>query len=639
MRKSYTFLLASLCFTLNAHSQNSSLNFTGTNRVTAGVDAINPNGDFTLELWAYVPHTAVNDGLVHQFASEGSAGFEFSLGYLADGTIQVGNPDWFTSTGVQVPQDQWTHIALSFSSASGVAQLYFNGHLKASIPDFFFTDDQPFRLGTNVDLSQSFIGRLDEVKTWSVARSQSQVRTDMFTIPSSSDNSLTLYFEMNEGSNTSVSNSAGSGLSQAGTIAGDPGGSNSWAGSPIQYGNNALVFDGSTNEINIAPLAGNQLDLANGGTVEFYVNPTSLPSSGWATVLGNRGTGGVRYSFHLSQTQIGLDNGGPSPNTLDYAVPTGPNQWTHLAFVYDNVANATTVYANGQFQGTINGGLGSATGQPLTIGMSKNISGADNNAFAGGVDEVRIWNIKRTTSQIGANWKNTLTGTESGLIAQYTFDQGAPDADDQGLSTAFDNTANANDGTMQNFLLNGTTSNFTSHALLSAPLPVTIAAFNAARSGNESVLQWQTATEQNSREFIIERSTDGRNYTEIGSVAAAGNSNTLQNYTYTDPQPLPNSNFYRLKQVDLDGNFDYSVVRTVNFPANAANKLIWYLTGRTSAGILLQGGNAEPFALYDAGGRLLRAGNLSYGSAQVSQLPPGIYFLRVSTRTITISIP
>jgi hypothetical protein len=91
--------------------------------------------------------------------------------------------------------------------------------------------------------------------------------------------------------------------------------------------------------------------------------------------------------------------------------------------------------------------------------------------------------------------------------------------------------------------------------------------------------------------------------------------------------------------VDLDGNFDYSLVRTVNFPTTTASKLIWYLTGKTSAGILLQGGNDEPYALYDAGGRLLRAGNLSYGSAQVSQLPPGIYFLRVSTRTITISIP
>jgi hypothetical protein len=637
MRKCYIFLLAVLCLSLNALSQNSSLNFTGTNRVTAGVDAINPNGDFTLEFWAYIPHTAVNDGGVHQFASEGATGFEFSIGYLADGTIQVGNPDWFPSTGVQVPKDQWTHITLSYTSG-GNALLYFNGHLQATIADFFFNDDQPFRLGTNVDLSQSFIGRIDEVKAWSTARSQSQARTDMFATPSLSDNTLVMYYEMNEGTNTIVTNSATStGSSQGGTIAGDPGGSNSWAGSPIQYGNNALVFDGSTNQVDIAPLPGNQLDLATGGTVEFYVNPLSLPSSGWATVLGNRGSGGVRYSFHLSQTQIGLDNGGSSPLTLDYSVPTGPNQWTHLAFVYDG--SKTTIYANGQFQGTINAPLGTATGQPLTLGMQKNISIGDNNAFNGGIDEVRVWNTIRTTSQIGANWKNTLTGTESGLIAQYTFDQGAPDADDEGLSIAFDNTANANDGTMQNFLLNGTTSNFTSHALLSAPLPVTIASFNAARSGSESVLQWQTAIEQNSREFVIERSADGKNYTEIGSVPAAGDSKTLLNYTYTDPQPLPNNNFYRLKQVDLDGNFDYSLVRMVSFSTTASTRLIWYLTGKTSAGILLQGGNDEPYALYDTGGRLLRAGNLSFGATQVSQLPPGIYFVRVSTRTITISIP
>ncbi|HEY4334711.1 MAG TPA: LamG-like jellyroll fold domain-containing protein [Puia sp.] len=636
MRKSYTFLLASLCLSFNALSQNSSLNFTGTNWVNAGVDVINPIGDFTLEFWAYVPHTAVNDGFVHQMASEGAAGFEFSIGYLADGTVQVGNPGWFVSTGVQVPQDQWTHIALSFNSGTSVAQLYFNGHLKASVPDFFFNDEQPFRLGANVDLSQPFIGRIDEVKAWSAARSQSQVRTDMFAIPSLSDNTLVAYYEMNDGSNTVVTNSAtNTGSSQNGAITGDVGGANSWAGSPIQYGNNALVFNGTNNEVNIAPLAANQLDLATGGTVEFYVNPTTLPSSGWATVLGNRGAGGVRYSFHLSQTQIGLDNGGATPNTLDYAVPTGPNQWTHLAFVYDGTG--TTVYANGLLQGTINGTLGTATGQPLTLGMSKNISGADDNAFTGGIDEVRVWNTIRNAAQIGANWKSTLTGTESGLIAQYTFDQGVPDADDQGLSTVFDNTVNANDGMMANFLLTGTTSNFTTHALLSAPLPVTIAGFNAARSGSESVLQWQTATESNSREFVIERSADGKTYAEIGSVTAAGNSHTLLNYSYTDPQPLPNNNFYRLKQVDLDGNFDYSLVRMVSFPTTS--KLIWYITGKTSAGILLQGGNEEPYTLYDAGGRLLRAGSLSNGRTQVSQLPPGIYFVRVLTRTITISIP
>ncbi|HVU95099.1 MAG TPA: LamG-like jellyroll fold domain-containing protein [Puia sp.] len=637
MRKIYPFLLASLCISLNALSQNSSLNFTGSNYVTAGVDVINPIGDFTLEFWAYVPNTAV-DGAVHQMASEGAAGFEFSIGYLGDGTIQVGDPGWFPSTGIQIPKDRWTHIALTYSTGGGGnAQLYLDGHNVATVDGFFFNDEQPFRIGVQVDITQPFIGRIDEVKAWKTSRTQPQVRSDMFGTPNFSDNNLIAYYEMNDGSSTAVTNSAATtGSSQDGVISGDTGGANSWAGSPIQYGNNALVFDGVDDQVDIPALTGNQYDLTSGGTVEFYVNPTTLPSSGWATIVGNRGAGGVRYSFHLSATQIGLDNGGASPNVLDYAVPTGPNNWTHLAFVYDG-GSTTTVYVNGAFQGTINGSLGAASGQPLTFGMAKNTSGGDDKPFSGGIDEVRIWSTQRNAAQISANWKSTLTGTETGLIAQYTFDQGASDADDGGLTTAFDNTANANDGALMNFALNGTSSNFTTHALLSVPLPVTIAGFSATRSGNETVLQWQTATEQNSREFVIERSSDGKNYTAIGSVEAAGNSQTLQNYAYTDPQPMPNNNFYRLKQVDQDGKFDYSLVRSVNFPTTA--RLIWYITGRSSAGVWLQQGSDEPYALYDAAGRLLRAGNLSNGRTQLSQLPPGIYFVRVTTTTLTISLP
>jgi hypothetical protein len=635
MRKCYTFLVVSLCLSLTAISQNSSLNFTGSNYVTAGVDVINPNGDFTLEFWAYVPHAAA-DGAIHTMASEGAGGFEFSIGYLGDTTIQVGDPGMFPGTGVKMPVDRWTHVALTFSATGSGALLYLDGHFKALVGGFFFNDDQPFRIGVQTDLSQPFTGNIDEVKAWSVQRTQSQVRSDMFGTPNFNDITLLAYYKMNDGSGTTVTNSANStGNSQDGLISGDLNGDNSWAGSPIQYGNNGLWFDGVDDQVDIPALAGNQYDLTTGGTVEFWVSPKTLPSSGWATVLGNRGAGGVRYSFHLSSTQIGLDNG-TTINTLNYALPTGDSNWTHLAFVWDG-AHTTTVYINGTQQGTIDGTLGTATGQPMTFGISKNTSGPDDKTFAGGIDEVRIWNTQRTGTEILGNRDNTLTGTETGLIAQFTFDQGISKSNDIGLTTAFDNTANANDGALMNFALSGTTSNFTAHTLLAGPLPVTLTRFTAARSGNEAVLQWETATEEHTRDFIIERSDDGKNYTEIGSVSAAGNSQTTLDYSYTDPQPLQNSNFYRLKQVDLDGNFVYSTVRVLSFPTTS--RLIWYTTGKATAEIWLQQGNNEPFSVFDASGHLLRTGYLSNGRTTISRLPPGIYFLRVSTNTIAISLP
>jgi len=384
MRKTFTFLLTILCLsrTLSLFAQNTALQFTGTNYVSAGVDAVDPSGgEFTIEFWVNVPDS-MNDGNVHQFVSEGSDGLAFYLGYGSDGTIQGGDAWGATpSTGIPMRFGTWTHIAMTFDGLTAI--LYVNGDPVANSAGYFFTDGAPLTLGSQVNLSQFLAGQMDELKIWNVARSRAQIRGDFFGSPNLSDITLLAYLAMNDGSGTAVSNSASTGASQNGTIINDPGGANSWTASPIQFGNNALVFDGVDDQVLID--ANGDYDLTGGGTVEFWVNPSTLSGS-FATVLGNRGPGGVRYSFHLSSTQIGLDNG-TNMNTLDYAVPT--NTWTHLAFVTDASAS-TIVYVNGISQGTITGALGSApAGQPLTLGIAKNPSAADDRPYAGGIDEVR----------------------------------------------------------------------------------------------------------------------------------------------------------------------------------------------------------------------------------------------------------
>ena len=79
-------------------------------------------------------------------------------------------------------------------------------------------------------------------------------------------------------------------------------------------------------------------------------------------------------------------------------------------------------------------------------------------------------------------------------------------------------------------------------------------------------LAWATASEQNSKEFIVERSLDGRQFAEIGFVSASGNSNQTNNYTYVDNNATSlkeNFLYYRLKQVDLDGEYRYSIVLSI----------------------------------------------------------------------------
>jgi len=97
----------------------------------------------------------------------------------------------------------------------------------------------------------------------------------------------------------------------------------------------------------------------------------------------------------------------------------------------------------------------------------------------------------------------------------------------------------------------------------SGTLPVVLDHFNATFNENQVVLDWATLVEINSDHFEVERSADGSNWATLGTVAAAGNSETKLSYSFADPSPLTGANYYRLKMVDRDGQYKYSPVKVV----------------------------------------------------------------------------
>ena len=101
----------------------------------------------------------------------------------------------------------------------------------------------------------------------------------------------------------------------------------------------------------------------------------------------------------------------------------------------------------------------------------------------------------------------------------------------------------------------------------STPLPVEFVAFYGEPVGNDVILHWSTATEINNDHFTVERSLDGFDFTPVGTVKGAGNSSQLLTYSFNDPLPA-RDNFYRVKQTDFDGTFDYSDVIRVTMPTS-----------------------------------------------------------------------
>ncbi|MDB5257464.1 MAG: phosphoribosylformylglycinamidine synthase [Chitinophagaceae bacterium] len=95
-------------------------------------------------------------------------------------------------------------------------------------------------------------------------------------------------------------------------------------------------------------------------------------------------------------------------------------------------------------------------------------------------------------------------------------------------------------------------------------LPVTLTSFAVSGLSNHSaLLRWTTASEENNKEFIVEKSNNGKDFTPIGSVKA-GTHLGMQEYDFTDETVSEPLNYYRLKQVDIDGHFSYSPIKSLS---------------------------------------------------------------------------
>jgi hypothetical protein len=101
-------------------------------------------------------------------------------------------------------------------------------------------------------------------------------------------------------------------------------------------------------------------------------------------------------------------------------------------------------------------------------------------------------------------------------------------------------------------------------------LPVTLIDFSGFYNGGSDHLQWQTATETDNNYFDVQRMTTNGDFKSIGTVKGAGTSNIEHSYSLDDPSPLSGVNYYRLKQVDVDGNFSYSNIISISTPMTDA---------------------------------------------------------------------
>ncbi len=182
------------------------------------------------------------------------------------------------------------------------------------------------------------------------------------------------------------------------------------------------------------------------------------------------------------------------------------------------------------------------------------------------------------------------------------------------------------------------------------PLPVKLTSFNGSLLNNDAKLTWTTASEINANMFVVERSIDGKNFTAITNVKAAGNTSSLTSYNHLDKGIITLLNsagtiYYRLKMVDNDNSFSYSKTIEIKTAENTKEKVTVtpnpFTTDLTITVETVNNANGT-VEVSDINGRIIISQNIEVvkGSSTITingvdKLKQGIYFVRYTTESNT----
>lgn len=165
------------------------------------------------------------------------------------------------------------------------------------------------------------------------------------------------------------------------------------------------------------------------------------------------------------------------------------------------------------------------------------------------------------------------------------------------------------------------------------PTPVKLASFEVSKKTDNALLNWVTVSEENNRGFNIEHSIDGKNWTTIGFIPTKskdGNSSGILNYSFTDQKPVKGINYYRLKQVDIDGKVEYSTIQKVTFGGLNSTVLIYPNPAKNH--VVIEGLNSRTeIEIINALGQVIHLETTLSNSLNLKtdQFPAGMYYINI----------
>ena len=232
----------------------------------------------------------------------------------------------------------------------------------------------------------------------------------------------------------------------------------------------ALKFDGTNDYVNINGVVGPMYDVRNHFSIEFWMKGIAAQQSQLRTTMFaiNEATHENRLLINMGglnsqdgHLMIYANDGDNLGNSLIWESTDliGDDACHHIAYTYDGVNHIGKVYIDGELKDAHDIVINLTLQDRYSIGQDY-----DNNQtsdyFNGTISNVRLWGYIKSDAEISQNMYTIYDGTENGFVALYTLNQGIANGNNTAITQAIDLSPNAIHGTIMNFALNGTNSNF-----------------------------------------------------------------------------------------------------------------------------------------------------------------------------------
>jgi hypothetical protein len=350
------------------------------------------------------------------------------------------------------------------------------------------------------------------------------------------------------------------------------------------------------------------------GAIRFYRNTGTAASPAFSSVIGaGNPLNGVDVGDYAAPIFKDIDNDGDKDAFIGSA--------TGAIFYYKNTGTASAPVLT--LQAGASNPLNSAAIVNVAVMDFADLDGdGDLDTFIGQNNgTIRYFRNTGTatspafTEQTGVS--NPLNGVDVGFRAKPAF----ADLNGDNKSDLFIGSGNL-----------GTISYYQNNSII---LPLRLINFSGNKQAGYNQLKWETADEENTKWFEIERSSDGRSFTTIATVNASGSGN--HTYNLNDNVISRDKLFYRLRMVDIDSRYTYS--NTIWIDSDEAASIILYPNPARDVMNINTGSTRilkTMAEIYDADGRLIRTVLIANYQQQIniSALTPGIYAMKFSDGTI-----